>query len=371
MTTEIVTDAAALQSLRSEWAKLQPLLPGDLPGSAMTLEAFVEAAATGCQPARPLVAVARDASGKATTIAPLVYAAGKKKFAVGKRPPIELPVRILWSPGTTFLGAVDSEAIRAIFSRVRRLSGFDLVRLGSVPTNSHLYQSLASLHGPSWRFSTPTIWQNWVIDLPRTFDEYLAKFDSKARYNLRRTARKFEEALGGEFAVISAPDQVEAFLVEADRLSRQTYQWQLGERFVNNDSTRSQLLRSAELGELRSYLLYANGQACAYIRGVLRSGVFAYLATGYDVKYTNWSPGSVALMKAVADLIEQADCEIFNFGMGDWPYKSRFGTRSYECAQVEIAPTNRAWAMCLLAMDTALRCAKKSLKALMRRPRSR
>ena len=59
-----------------------------------------------------------------------------------------------------------------------------------------------------------------LIPLPRSFGEFLAKYDAKKRYNLRRQARLLREHAGGDLVLdrVARPDDVPGFLASVAAL---------------------------------------------------------------------------------------------------------------------------------------------------------
>jgi len=177
-----------------------------------------------------------------------------------------------------------------------------------------------------------------------------------SRQNIRREMRQLDKQFESRFERVTEEGQVEAFLADAESVSRKTYQWNVGQRVIDDESSRRSLQDRARRGELRCYSLAMNGQACAFMRGKLVGGVFEFETAGFDPQFGKASPGAVLLMWAVRDLIESSACTVFDFGSGgdDVGYKARFGNESHLCVALQIGRRSNPYTMLLFALQKAL-----------------
>jgi Acetyltransferase (GNAT) domain len=260
--------------------------------------------------------------------------------------------------GSSVLGQPGETVIRKIFELIIEKSDFDLIRVGEIRVDSPLHKAITGLrHGViAWGERKNHI--RWLIRLPRTFDEYVASLRSTTRRAIFRDRRRFESE-SSEFHVVRFPNEVEAFLRDADKISRLTYQWNLGCGLCNDENTRLQLTRLAQSGSLRCYIVYIQGEPCAFGWGELSHRTFVWHVTGYDPKFHKLSPGTALLMWMIRDLIENTNCEVFDFKWGDEDgYKSRFGTMSFGCRRMHVAQINRPYSFLIVALDQALNLLK-------------
>ena len=78
------------------------------------------------------------------------------------------------------------------------------------------YTPQSTLEDPAFRYkSLAQASIRWLINLPKSFDEYLAGLSSNSRQSIKRKMRKPEHELRWKFKIISSPEQVEPFLRDA------------------------------------------------------------------------------------------------------------------------------------------------------------
>ncbi len=186
---------------------------------------------------------------------------------------------------------------------------------------------------------------------------------AKSRQNIRREMRQLDKRFASQFERVTEERQVEAFLAGAESVSRKTYQWNVGQRVIDDESSRRSLQDRARRGELRCYSLVLNGQACAFMRGKLIGEVFEFETAGFDPQFGKASPGAVLLMWAVRDRNERSPCTGFEFGTGgdDVGYTARYGNESPPCVALQIGRRSNPYTMLLYALQKALFMALKNL----------
>jgi hypothetical protein len=133
-----------------------------------------------------------------------------------------------------------------------------------------------------------------VMQLPATFEEYLAQFNAKKRYNLRRQVRILEGSAGNDVVLqrIDAPVHVPALAAAMS----------LRPNPRNCQSIRA-LEDLAARGLLRSYILSWGEFTLGCIFGLQYHSVFHMQATTYNKQFARFSPGTVLLYMVVEDLI--------------------------------------------------------------------
>ena len=193
--------------------------------------------------------------------------------------------------------------------------------------------------------------------MPESFDEYTASLRETARAHITRDCNKFERE-DPDFRIMQRPDEVEIFLRDAEKISRLTYQWKFDRGVHNDEKTRQGLMRLAENGILRCYIVYLRGNPCAFGWGKLSYGRFSFRNTGYDPQYRQLSPGTALMIRMIRDLIENANCKVFDFRWGGEEYKSRLGNVSVSCASVRVAKIYRPYSLFIILLDQTLNLAK-------------
>ena len=255
------------------------------------------------------------------------------------------------------LGCVDAQTTVAVLAVVTAQFRFDVLTLGETRVDAPLFAQVKQLRH---RFLVAETSRKrslrWLIRLPSDFNTYMMMLGPKSRQNIRREQRQLDKQFACEFQTVTSEAGVEPFLAAAESISRKTYQWNVGQRMLNDDSSRRSLTQRAQRGELRCYSLALNGQPCAFMRGSLVGGTFAFETAGFDPVFGKVSPGAVLLMWAVRDLIENSACKIFDFGSGgdNVGYKARFGNESHSCASLQIGLRSRPYTLLLFGLQRIL-----------------
>lgn len=235
---------------------------------------------------------------------------------------------------------------------------------------------------------------DWLVairqDYPRhyiamqhgSFDDWWQGFSSKTRSTLSRKARRLAEHFEGAFTVRSyrTPTEVAEFMAVAGDLSRRTYQARLMQAGLpTGQADIAQAVAAAAADNVRAFLLFAGGQAIAYLYLPVEHDVLIYAYLGYDPDFAELSPGTVLHVEAMRALYGENRFRAFDFTEGDGAHKAQFGRGTVACADVFVLrPTlrNRAMLAMMLGIDGAASHGKAMLdriglrakvKALIRR----
>jgi CelD/BcsL family acetyltransferase involved in cellulose biosynthesis len=176
-----------------------------------------------------------------------------------------------------------------------------------------------------------------VLDLPETWDEYLAeRLDKKERHELRRKMRKAEREVDVNWHWVGA-DQLEHGLevfFELHRAShpeKDAFMTPRMEGFFRDVAQVAQ-----ESGWLRLAVLRYDGQAVASYLCFDYGGDRLVYNSGFDTStYGSLSPGVVLLGFMIDDAIQNG-CRRFDFLQGDERYKYDLGARDTEVMRLFI-----------------------------------
>ena len=166
-----------------------------------------------------------------------------------------------------------------------------------------------------------------VLDLPSTWDEYLAQIPSKLRHEIRRKAKKLE-AETGAFRVETATEETLLPLldrfVELHRMSEgpkgvfmvpgvEIFFRRLGQTFC-------------EQGVFRLCFIRVREELAAGTIGFSFDGTYSLYNSAFDRKWQQLAPGMVLVAEDIRQAIEEGSA-VFDFLKGDYAYKYRFGAR--------------------------------------------
>ena len=273
---------------------------------------------------RLALAVYRDGSGRAIALAPLRIARYPFEFHVHGNSLGRIPILKLFFLGGGPVGPHEPSL----------LDGLLLAAMRAFPEAHGLGFPAVEAGTPLWHYvdKSPFIREHllpYVIDglqdyhvlpLPPSFTEYLARYDGKKRYNLKRQVRILREHGGGELE-LRRIDHVEHLPFYLDALSKLG---SIGSSLKPSSSVPfpaggilSVLQSVAERGILRNYVLSCGGSVVGCIRACQYRNVLAVSEIPLDPAYTRFSPGVVMLYLAIEDLTTHRPVRFINFGFGE------------------------------------------------------
>lgn len=235
----------------------------------------------------------------------------------------------------------------------------DMALSGYVGKNSYFYHSARTIPGGFFRGYFPDHSQHFEATLPNKCDEFLKKLKSKHRYWIRRMSRLLETDYPGKvrLKIYQEQSQLDQFCSDVESIAEKTYQRGLGAGFILNNENKERMALSASRGWLRGYILYADGQPCAFWIGTYYGGRFHINFTGYDPNFKKYEPGTILFMKMIEDLCK-SDIKKIDFGFGDAFYKRRFSDKKWE--EVSSIIFSRSFrGIRLNFMDTSTRACSK------------
>jgi CelD/BcsL family acetyltransferase involved in cellulose biosynthesis len=164
------------------------------------------------------------------------------------------------------------------------------------------------------------------LELPGSYDEYLAGLPAKLRHEIKRKARKLEAEAGPWHICLATQDTLERFLdrfVDLHHSSEgpkgvflqpgmEIFFRRLGEAFVPR-------------GIFNLTFIELDGhRKLAGTIGFRFEGTYFLYNSAFDRTYESVSPGMVLVAEDVRIAIE-AGCSVFDLLKGDYAYKYRFG----------------------------------------------
>jgi CelD/BcsL family acetyltransferase involved in cellulose biosynthesis len=192
---------------------------------------------------------------------------------------------------------------------------------------------------------------HWQLELPASFDDFLASKSSRSRGRIRRYRKRLLDAHGDslEIKVFTRPDEIDLLFAEIEAVSSKTYQHRLGIGFADSGLQRWLIALYLEHGWFRAYVLYVEGAPIAFWCGNLYNGTFQTGETGYDPAYGDLHPGTFLLMRMIEDLCEDDGARVVDYGFGDAEYKHTFGSTCFHERDLMLfGPSRRAVSVNLL-----------------------
>ncbi len=166
------------------------------------------------------------------------------------------------------------------------------------------------------------------IDLPATWDEYLASLDKKQRHEIRRKLRRTEES-GARWRMVQSQEELEGAMADFIELHRKS---QPGKHLSMDARMKGFFVEMARALQARDWLqlefLEVEGERAAGILSFVYNNEVLVYNSGYDpVKFGHLSPGITLFAHSIQEAIESGR-KAYDFLRGDEEYKYRFGARN-------------------------------------------
>jgi hypothetical protein len=229
------------------------------------------------------------------------------------------------------LAGNDVGGLREVVAALLRDGEVDAVSLPALPIESAAYREFAELGGPLERQRFVPVWERRLLDLPATFDEFLAGRSRKTRFGVRYDGKRLEEELGDSLSVAVHRDAeaLSTLTAELERVARTSYQRAVGGGFVDTPAQRELLGIALDHGWARAYVLSARGGPIAYWLCSVHGGTITLRGTAYVPEHAKLRPGIYLLMRLIEDACADPSLATLDFGPGRSSYKRHFSNRGY------------------------------------------
>jgi CelD/BcsL family acetyltransferase involved in cellulose biosynthesis len=288
----------------------------------------------------PLIAIISDAAtGEQVALLPLI-----RRLQKGIRI-VEFADLALTDYNAPVLGDAaprDATAARAMWrdllAALRRLpGGADLIRLRKMPVDlDGSPNPLALLDGAS-----PCLLNGNVVNTGDDFDAWRLSLERTVRKELERSWRVFTRAPAAAFRIVT--DKNEALrTLSAMEVQQSTRMQHLGLNFVLNDETSATFYRSLVRDGVGSgyavvSTLSVGNAVVATLLGIRRGSNYVMVRiSNAGEKWSNCSPGRLIIERTMAALHKDGVRE-FDFSIGNYAYKRRFGVTPFPLADITAA----------------------------------
>lgn len=278
-----------------------------------------EAAETGSPV--PSLAIRRNSTRQVVGVVPLHSIQERLIFPLAlRRAVVSRPRQITCIPSGRLLLPDGDRMLDGLFNSMG-LHGPErrIIRLSNVPVPSPLntYVETSPLIRRNFCVHVvPGVHKVYTISLPPSYDEFMARYSAKKRYNLRRQFRQLEQHVGAGLTLrrFETPDEVPEFLAYwAQILATRETPHRRPIPLVGQEARNRRL---AGLGLFCSYVLCDAARPIASLFGYRYGSVFTVERTLHDQGYNAFSPGTCLLHMVVEQLLAGGSARLINLGYG-------------------------------------------------------
>jgi len=241
---------------------------------------------------------------------------------------------------------------QAMWQAIRRaLPGADLVRFTKMPRQIEGRPNPLTLLAAA----RPSSSNGNVLAVTGSWDGYLATLSGTLRKQLRKNWRVFTQHDGAAFRRIDDPDEAVRVLAELEtqqgaRLRAHGLPYRLDEPAFSAFYRRIAIDGVAD-GSVILTALMCGTEVVAALLGLARGNAYVMVRTSVGAqRWGNCSPGRLVMMQTL-QLLHSEGYRLFDFSVGDYPYKQRLGARRLPLLDLTVALTPRG--LPLLAYDRA------------------
>jgi CelD/BcsL family acetyltransferase involved in cellulose biosynthesis len=242
--------------------------------------------------------------------------------------------------GAVLLPRCKDAAAQALAEAALDLPGWDVLSLADMDPRSPFPLALARAaarkgiayeEGQSQRIA--------YVELPKTWEAYLASLDSKRRGRFRKMPKRLSENFRTRFFVWDNPATLDAAVDRLAHLHRKRWLETGGHSasFATPEYVefhRRIMHGCFARGWLRLYCLEIEGEVAAIIYCYrFRKGIYA-MQTGFDPAYAQWAPGTVILANAMEHAIGEGN-RVYDFLRGRHRYKDEVASATRHTVYVQ------------------------------------
>jgi hypothetical protein len=149
---------------------------------------------------------------------------------------------------------------------------------------------------------------------------------AKTIRNFRRADRIINEHFKNlELKEYSKFELIDEFLVNSEKICRNSYHCELGVGIENNDYWKRNLMNMMRGNYFLGFILFADNEPVAYNFGLIYKNYFYGFNMSFDLAYRSLQPGSFLLRRMIENLVEKK-IDYFHLGYGEAEYKKLYSS---------------------------------------------
>jgi Acetyltransferase (GNAT) domain len=190
----------------------------------------------------------------------------------------------------------------------------------------------------------------WIKNLPESLNSFFMSRKTRQRSKLRQKYRNVLKHFAGTIRIrcFRSVADLEVAIRDMEEIASKASRRLFGLGFLDTPESREHMLRMAQMGWLRIYILYLAEKPAAFWKGSLYQGCLQGEHVGYDPVWSKFSPGIFLFLNMIEDFRKEAVTKV-DLGFGDTQLKQYLGNCRCLESQVRIyAPTLRGLLLNLL-----------------------
>lgn len=206
----------------------------------------------------------------------------------------------------------------------------EAIFIPSLRIDSPLHRAAADVRGlRRQRGIQPSV--HHALELPPSFEQFLAGRSAKSRGTLRRYAKRLETDFADSLRLErhGEPADIDETIHALREISAKSYQSGIGVGFEGTALERSLMRTTMEQGQFEAHVLYIADTPVAFWQGYVDGTVYRTGYTGFDPAYGEYRVGTYVLLRLIEACCENPAVSSIDFGVGAADYKERFGTTSW------------------------------------------
>lgn len=269
------------------------------------------------------------------------------------------------------LGKVTAENCSTIILKLMealRRGDADILQFLSLKTDSLMCKLVRKLPNFLCRDYLPIIKPHLRIPIPENIEQFLRDCSKNRRKHIKKYIRKIEQQYPDRVKTVTYTNEedLDEVIIEASKISSNTYQRGLNAGFINDSRTQKLLTMAAKKHWLRFDILYIDDEPCAFRRALKYKNICFGEQTGYVPKWKDFNVGTLLFLEVIESLGKDPNINFYDFGIGGGKHKEWGNYQCwYEASCLIFAP--RLCPIFLNILRTCIRAVESTLENFIRK----
>ena len=212
----------------------------------------------------------------------------------------------------------------------------DVITFKNIKCDSHMYEVASACIYPLIRRLVLPQTKRWMLLLPESYEVFYSTRSKHIKRNTKqgffRLTRDFPDTV--MYKRFSQKSELDVAMSHVEAVARKAWQRRMGLGFFLDDRHRARYRSSIAHGWLRIYVINIKDEPVAFWIVFRYGNTMTIEYTGYNPEFSNYTVGSILLMKMIEELCSDSDISVVDYGPGPDTYKSLYGNQSWDETQV-------------------------------------